>query len=181
MYVDFIYDVRYYLPILTFIIFVSLLFDKESRDSALVLVSICIIFYLMPDLDETQSKEAYIKDFLNATYLTISYNVAAMLALMYRYDKLSKTHALLFACVIFLHVVVSFKVINGFTWWNYYFVERYNEILILIALLQIGASKDGIIRIYNRIKRHHSRDRGFDSIYHSEAQRTQTRKEEKRA
>ena len=173
MYSEFIYDVRYYLVILTFIIFSSLLFDKESRFSSFVIVFICIMFYMMPDLDASQSKEDYKADFLTAMYFTTYYNVAAMLALMYRKDKLSKTHAKLFACVIILLTVISLKVINGFYWWNYVFVSYHNEILILIALLQIGTSKDGIIRIYHGVEGCYSRVRRYISIYQPEVTRTQ--------
>ncbi len=133
------------------------------------------------DLDTSQSKEAYKSNFLNAMYLTTSYNVAAMLALMFRKDKLSKTHAKYFFFVILLLTMVSLKVIHGFYWWNYYFVSYHNEILILIALLQIGASKDGIIRIYHGMERCYSRARGYITIYQPEVSRNQTPEEEKNA
>jgi len=173
MYEDFIYNARYYFPILTFIVFASLLFDKESRFSSIVLVSVCIIFFLMPDIDSNQSKEAYKADFLTAMYLTTSYNVGAMLALMFRKDKLSQKHAKYFFFVILLLTVISLKVIHGFHWWNYHFVIFHNEILILIALLQIRASKDGLIRIYHGMEGCYSRVRGYISIYQPEVTRTQ--------
>lgn len=152
MYYDLAYNVRYYLPVLAFIFFIILLFDKKSRYHSFVILSICILCYLMPDLDTTKSRDEYTKDFLNAAYTVIAYNVAAMLALMYKKDKPSKRQALVFACVIFLHIVVSLKVINGFYWWNYHLVTFYNEILIALALYQLWVSKDGLIRIYNGIQ-----------------------------
>lgn len=157
MYYDMIYNVRYYLPILTFIFFTILLFDKKSRFSAFVVFMVCIIFYLMPDLNENQQPAEYIKDFLAANDITIAFNVAAMLSLLYRKDKVSRKHTFIFACIIFLHVVVSLKVINGFYWWNYHLVTFYNEILIALALYQIWVSKDGMVRTYRRIQVFNSR------------------------
>lgn len=156
MYYDIVYNVRIYIPILTFIFFAILLFDKKSRFFSCVILFVCVLYYFMPDLDTAKPKDEYIKDFLTSIYTVISYNVSAMLILMYRKDNPSKKQALSFACIILTNVVVSLKVINGFHWWNYYFVTYFNEILIALALYQLWVAKDGLIRIYNGIQIHSS-------------------------
>lgn len=176
MYYDLVYSVRYYLPILTFIFFMVLLFDKGSRFHSCVILFVCILYYFMPDLDTSKPRDEYIKDFLNATYTVISYNVVAMLALMYKKDKPSKRQAFVFACVIFLHIVVSLKVINGLYWWNYHLVTYYDEILIVLALYQLWVSKNGMVRTYSKIQVFDFR-RGFIGLLHIQRS-TRTKKRE---
>ena len=175
MYLDIIEFVRLYVfAFLTFLFFTTLLLDKKSRGFSIVILVTSIIFFMTPDLDESLNDVDYNKAMLDAIYVVIAYCGAAMLALMFNKDKESRSHAFLFVCVIFLHIMLSLYVHNGEFWWNYYFVACYNEILITIAILQMVVSKDGFIRIYHGMEGHHPWSRVSSRIHHSESARSQT-------
>lgn len=161
IYSDLIFEVRYWIPCLTFLFFAFLFLFSESaykKHSFIIIVS-CFIYYLMPDANETITGAEYKAEFIKQTLISIMINGAAALsmsAILFN-DKKAPVHTLIYAFIIFHHIMLSLHLINGSTWYSYMSYTLYDEILIITAITQIMVSYNGLTSALCNIQRKLSR------------------------
>ena len=161
IYSDLIFEVRYWFPCLTFLFFAFLFLLSEpiyKKHSFIIAVS-CFVYYLMPDANETLTDAAYKTEFIRQTIISIMINGAAglsMSAILFN-DRQAPIHTLIYAFIIFHHVMLSLYLINGSSWWNYMNYALYDEIIILTAITQIMVSYNGLTSALCNVQRKLSR------------------------
>jgi len=161
IYSDLIFEVRYWIPCLTFIFFAFLLLFSESayKKHSFIIVVSCFIYYLMPDANETLTDAEYKAEFIKQTMISIMINGAgalAMSAILFN-DRKATTHTLIYTFIIFHHIMISLNLINGSSWWNYMNLALYDEILILTAITQMMVSYNGLTSALCNVQRMLSR------------------------
>jgi len=147
-YFNLIFEVRYWIPCLTFLFFVFLLLFSESayKKHSFIIVVSCFIYYLMPDANEALNGEEYKAEFIRQTMISIMINGAsalAMSAILFN-DRKATPHTLIYSFIIFHHVMLSLYLKNGSTWYSFMSNALYDEILILTAITQIMVSYNGL-------------------------------------
>ena len=100
----------------------------------------------MPDANETLTEASYKAEFIRQTMISIMINGATALAMsaILLNDKRAPIHSLVYAFIIFHHIMISLNLINGSAWWNYMNLALYDEILIITAITQMMVSYNGL-------------------------------------
>lgn len=161
IYSDLIFEVRYWVPCLTFIFFAFLLLFSESayKKHSFIIVASCFIYYLMPDANETLTAAEYKAEFIKQTMISIMINGAgalAMSAILFN-DRKAAPHTLIYSFIIFHHVMLSLYLINGSSWYSFMNYALYDEILILTAITQVMVSYNGLTSALCNVQRMLSR------------------------
>ena len=151
-YTSFVYSARYCFPVITALFFLIKLFGGNSCDKkhSLVLCFLCVMYFITPELDVTLSKELYMDSYIQALFVEILISGAGMLAMfsLAPFDRLAFRHALVLAFIIFINFMLT---------WNYtvaespFFLNYFNELIIIASVLQITVSHNGIIESISRI------------------------------
>ena len=139
-----------------YFIFILLSGDSKYKRHALVLVVYSAIYYFMPSLDQTSLtyKESYMQD-VNVSMLIEGAAGYAMLCCL-PFDRLAKFHALTLAFAVLTHCMVYCYLKESPEWIQtiaYGFHAFYDELIILVGLLQMAVSYNGIITAYNNALR----------------------------
>lgn len=153
-YSDIVYSARFYLPIVTALFFAIKLIGGERRDRihSFIICFICALYFLIPNIDVTLSKELYKTAYIEALYIVILISGAGMLSMfsMIFFDNKAFIHALLLAFIILVNFMLT---------WHYtispqsFFYTYFDELLIIAGILQIMVSHNGIIDSISRITR----------------------------
>lgn len=135
-----------------YFIFILLSGDSKYKKHAFVLVVYSAVYYFMPTLDQTSLtyKESYIQD-VNVSMLIEGATGFAML-LCLPFDKLAKYQALILAFAVMCHVMVYCKLKGDPEWIQaiaYGFYAFYDELIIIVGLMQMAVSYNGIITACN--------------------------------
>lgn len=156
-------------------LFVLLASDKEYRWQAFIIVCYCALTVMMPDLDKTGLQ--YKRIWTNQAFVCLMINGAAMAAMLATsfFGRLNilQSNILLFGVV--LHYVLTSKLelelnvksedVTLFMKLAYYW---YYELIILMYILMILVSKNGIHRAYiNTLSSLQRRIYGDDVYYNS--------------
>lgn len=151
-YADIIHNARYYFPVVTALFFVIKLVGGMSRDRkhSLILCSICALYFMMPDIDDTLSRELYKKAYIEALFIVILISGAGMMAMFSAavFDKKAFKHALILTFIIFINFMLT---------WHYtespqpFFHGYFDELIITASILQIMVSYDGFTESVTRI------------------------------
>ena len=137
--------VRVFFPFLTVIIFsiIVLFGDDKGRIHSFIICVMCVIYFFMPEMPEGLTVEEYRKAFSKSAYIAVLINGATGLAMtmFLRLDDKALKHAIILCFAVTVNVMVIFYIESktyGF------FALYFNELLILISILQIGISRNGL-------------------------------------
>lgn len=154
-YSEFIYTVRLYFPVLTAIFFLIKLLGGESRDRkhSLVICLICFIYFIIPEMDEGLSNEAYKIAYIQALWVVTMITGAAMMALflLTPFDKKAFRHACILAFIILINFMLTYHYTISHSW---FFCKNYDELIIIAGIMQIMVSHDGFIGSISNIVRY---------------------------
>jgi len=161
IYSDLIFEVRCWLPCLTFLFFAFLLLfsGSEYKKHSFIIAASCFVYYLMPDANETLTGAEYKEEFIKQTMISIMLNGAtalSMSAILFN-DRKATPHTLIYSFIIFHHIMLSLHLINGSMWYSFMNYTLYDEILILTAITQIMVSYNGLTSALGNIQRMLSR------------------------
>jgi len=135
-----------------YFIFILLAGDSKYRWHSSVLVVYSFIYFLMPELDT--SSPTYKADYLQAVDVSMLIEISAALAMVcfLSKDRLAKFHAMILVFAIVCHVVVYCNIKEDPEWIQaiaYGFYAIYDELIILVGLMQMAVSYNGFITAYN--------------------------------
>jgi len=135
-----------------YFIFILLAGDSKYKRHSLVLVVYSVVYFFMPSLD--QDSLTYKADYLQAVDISMMIEGAAGLAMAYflSKDSLAKYHAGILVFAIVCHFMVYYKIKGDPEWIQaiaYGFHAFYDELIIIVGLLQMAVSKNGITTAYN--------------------------------
>lgn len=135
-----------------YFIFILLSGDSKYKRHSFVLVVYSAIYFFMPELDQTSLtyRESYTQD-VNVSMLI---EVAAGLAMvcLLPFDRLAKFHSLILAFAVICHCMVYCNLKVDPEWIQTIasgFYTFYDELIILVGLMQMAVSYNGIITVYN--------------------------------
>ena len=153
-YSELTFTARYYFPVITAVFFLIKLFGGTSQDRkhSAVISALCIIYFIMPSIGGEQGSESYLSVYVSALGVTILLLGAAMLSMfaLAAFDKKAFIHAVIFAFMILFNFMLA---------WHYvmspsqFFYLYFDELIILISLVQILVSSNGIIDSISNVYR----------------------------
>lgn len=151
-YLDLVYSVRVYFPVITALFFVIKLIggEREDRLHSFILSLLCGLYFMTPDIASNLSADLYKAAYVEALFVEILISGAGMLAmfLMVPFDKKAFRHAFLLAFIILINFMLT---------WHYtvssspFFHKYFDELIITASILQIMVSYNGIIESISRI------------------------------
>lgn len=144
-----------------YFIFILLSGDSKYKCHSFVLVVYSAVYFFMPELDQTSLtyKESYMQD-VNVSMLIEGAAGFAMVCCL-PFDKLAKYHALILAFAVMCHLMVYCNLKEDPEWIQaiaYGFYAFYDELIILVGLMQMAVSYNGFITACNNAS---SRVQGF--------------------
>jgi len=136
-----------------YFVFILLSGDSKYKKHAFVLVAYSAIYYFMPALDQSSLtyKQSYMQD-VNVSMMIEGATGFAMLLCLPLGDKLAKFQALILAFAVMCHVMVYCNLKGDPEWIQaiaYGFYAFYDELIILVGLMQMAVSYNGFITAYN--------------------------------
>jgi len=151
-YYEFSLMVRIYFPILTIILFsiIVLFGNNQGRIHSFIICVMCVVYFLMPTLPEGLTDEDYRVAFADSAYISILINFCTALAMtmFLSTDKGALKHALILCFAITINVMVIYDIESkSYGLFSLYF----NELLILVGILQIWNSSNGLTAAYGNI------------------------------
>lgn len=143
-YMDLIYSVRYYFPVVTALFFVIKLIGGGSADRrhSLILCFLCVLYFMTPEINANQTPELYEAAFIEALFIEILITGVGMIMMfmLVFFDKKAFAQAVILTFIIFINFMLT---------WHYtissleFFKSYFNELIITLSILQIAVSYDG--------------------------------------
>lgn len=129
--------------------------DSQYKKHSFVLVVYSVIYYFMPSLDQSSLtyKTSYMQD-VSVAMMIEGAGALAMVALLL-FDKRAKYHALILAFAVGCHIMV-YSYLQSISkvpqeeplLLTVLFFSIYDELIILVGLMQMAVSYNGIITAY---------------------------------
>lgn len=151
-YSDFIYIVRSYFPVLTALFFAIKLIGGESKDRkhSFIICCVCALYFMVPDINDDTGPIIYLKAYVEALFIIILISGAGMLAMfsMVPFDRKAFIHSLILAFIVLTNFMLT---------WHHtvspqpLFYNLFDEMILVISIIQIMVSSNGIIDSISRI------------------------------
>ena len=130
-------------------VFTATFGNSEYRHGAIVVFIFSLVNIMlapfMRGLDYVQALEVLIKiDAITVLFLCLSY----------KFNKFSMQQAVLVAFATICHAMLLYELTISSNYISDLFYSYYDELIILVGVLQIMAAKDGIISAYTRVRRY---------------------------
>jgi len=139
-----------------YFIFVLILGDSRYKRHSLVLVLYSIVYYFMPELDQTSLtyKASYMQDVSVSMMIEGAAGFAMVLSMPF--DRLAKHQAVILVFAVTCHAMVYCHYQEDPQWIlpiAYGFQAFYDELIILVGLMQMAVSYNGLITAYSNALR----------------------------
>ena len=143
-----------YLVYLLSVWFFILMITGNSKDklSAFILFLFTLVnLYIFKENQHVYGSTDYFDAYVYELELAISLNglVALSLTMVMNLDRTAWKQALLLAFATFVHTMVLCDLTIASSWFSEFFFDHYDGFIILVGLLQIWVSYDGMVKGFN--------------------------------
>ena len=158
--------------------FVFLFGDREYKVHAFIISLFALLNLFTVSEIVTSTDQSYVSAFIEDTHISILWDgaTALILTMFMVFDKTAWKQALLLAFAVLCHSMIIYDLTIASSWFSFLFYNWYDELIIVVGLLQMGVSYNGFTTALSNLRElllrtYHYFNRSYQSLF------TQTKRE----
>ena len=153
--------VKYLVYLLAVWFFISILAKgiRGNLSSFIIFVSVCVQMYIFKENTQVYGSVEYSNEYVDELRLCVRLSGVTLLSLvmiLWR-DRVAWKQAFIFAFATFVHNMVLLDFTITSNWFSLFFHDYYDGLIIIVGLLQLWVSSNGMVDGINNLFRKASR------------------------